>query len=108
MLAKITIMFMMLTTGSTIKAHANECTLQEEQIKACEQVIKAGHNYIQGLLVQLEQKDELAISLEKEVALLKQRANDLEPKWFERPSFVVPVTVVSTVLAVVLIRNATR
>ena len=80
----------------------------ETQLAACEQVIDAGNKYIIQLNKQLEQKNELALALEREVALLKQRADDVSPKWFERPSFVVPATIVATVLTVIAVRKAAR
>lgn len=80
----------------------------EERVLACEQVIQAGNKYIKHLNIQLDQKTELATSLEREVALLKQRAIDLQPAFYERPLFVVPVTILVTAATISLLRKASQ
>jgi chromosome segregation ATPase len=80
----------------------------EEQVVACEQVVTAGNKYIKALNTQLDQKTELAASLERELALTRERAANLTPQWYERPGFVVPATIVATVLTVIAVRKAVQ
>lgn len=126
MLAKIITTSMICISVSTARAQEiptlnNETTCEkqiqgcqdqvayfEEQVVACEQVVTAGNKYIKALNTQLDQKTELAASLERELALVKERAANLTPQWYERPSFVVPATVVATALTVILVRKAVQ
>jgi hypothetical protein len=96
------------TRAQEIQTTSNESDACQEQVVACEQVIEAGQRYIKSLNIQLDQKTELAASLEKELALVKQRASDLQPAWYEKPGFVVPATIVATALTVILVRKAVQ
>ena len=130
MLAKIITTFTICISVSTAKAQeiailnndptsVTECEKQiqgchdqiayfEEQVVACEQVVTAGNKYIKSLSTQLDQKTELAASLERELALTKERAANLTPSWYEKPSFVIPATIVATALTVILVRKAVQ
>lgn len=113
------IVYMTLTLASTARAQEtvttslidtceNKVAYLEEQVTMCEQVVTAGNKYIKSLNVQLDQKTELATALERELALTKERAANLTPAWYERPSFVVPMTILATAATITLIRKAAR
>ena len=109
---------MMLTNVSITQAQEtttvslSECEKQIEgchdQIAYCEEVVESGRKYIKHLSTQLDQKSELAAALEREVVLLKQRALDTAPSWYEKPSFVVPATILATALTVIIVRKAVQ
>ena len=82
-----------------------DCT---EQVKACEAVVDAGQQYIQHLSKQNEQQTALAKALEAEVALLKQRAVDLAPAFYEKPAFVAITTIILTAGTITLIKKASQ
>jgi hypothetical protein len=79
-----------------------------DRVKACEQVVEAGQKYIIVLNKQVEKQNELIKQLEQDAQLLKQQVDYVTPKWYERPSFVVPTTIIATAATIFLIRKASK
>ena len=113
MRALITILFIMHMNANTVKAAETQNLSEqsdacEERVSACEAVIQAVNKYIKHLNTQLDQKTDLADTLERELTLIKQRAIDTQPSWYEKPGFVVPATIIATILTVTAVRRAVQ
>lgn len=99
-------MITMLNTILTNPATAvtvTEQQLQEcnEQISACEAVMgKAG-----TLIEQMDAQHQLDAKLTANLKEQLEAAKELQPKWYEKPGFVVPATVAATILGIVAIRR---
>lgn len=81
----------------------NSCNAR---VTACEQVINAAQRYIVALNTEIEKKNGLIVALERDRALLEQQVETSKPAWFERPSFVIPATILATAATIFIVKKA--
>lgn len=68
-------------------------------------MLEAADRYINLLEVKIEKQDNLNKALEIELRVTKDRLYASQPSWYERPSFLVPATAVTTLIIYGIVRN---
>lgn len=98
----------LISVSTSLPSAAQETDLNScnARVAACEQVIGAAQKYIVSLNTELEKKNELIVALEHDRALLEQQVETNKPAWFERPSFVIPATILATAATIFIVRKA--